>query len=368
MKMMIEMSRLAKGYGLELWIWYPAMDKDYGSRRRSITPMRNGATCSARPEDRRHLRARRRPWPYPAEVLDVAAGEADGEPAPIPSEGADVDVAAGVQCEKRGWTSSSRSCDGQPTWLSGVAFAPQNRPASRAARRIPKQYPIRFLPRHHAQSARQYPAGLGCGVRAHAGPRTHQPAAGRSAHRVPALGRMPMGLHHVFRRLQRRCQQSGVERVGLGSGCRSECDHARLCAVFHRRMWLGCSARGCWRWSATGAAPGGDEPGYPETTLAQFQAMGRRAAGTEVELAIPAGAVSRVLRRRPARTGDSGIVAGVPRAGRIGPRLGKSAARWWRWRRLRKGTGGGPADRAWRSVAGAGGGAGRRSFGRCGCS
>src|ERR1051325_2577433 len=29
MQMMIEMSRLAKEYGLECWIWYPAMDKDY---------------------------------------------------------------------------------------------------------------------------------------------------------------------------------------------------------------------------------------------------------------------------------------------------------------------------------------------------
>jgi hypothetical protein len=29
MEMMIEMSRLAESYGLEVWIWYPAMDRDY---------------------------------------------------------------------------------------------------------------------------------------------------------------------------------------------------------------------------------------------------------------------------------------------------------------------------------------------------
>ena len=29
MQMMIEMSRLAKEYGLQCWIWYPAMDRDY---------------------------------------------------------------------------------------------------------------------------------------------------------------------------------------------------------------------------------------------------------------------------------------------------------------------------------------------------
>ena len=28
--MMVEMSRIADSYGLDVWIWYPAMDKDYG--------------------------------------------------------------------------------------------------------------------------------------------------------------------------------------------------------------------------------------------------------------------------------------------------------------------------------------------------
>ncbi|MEO9004811.1 MAG: hypothetical protein ABI288_08735, partial [Ginsengibacter sp.] len=32
MKMMIEMSRLAKEYGIECWVWYPAMEKDYGNK------------------------------------------------------------------------------------------------------------------------------------------------------------------------------------------------------------------------------------------------------------------------------------------------------------------------------------------------
>src|SRR5204863_1478188 len=29
MQMMVEMSRLADEYGLDVWIWYPAMDADY---------------------------------------------------------------------------------------------------------------------------------------------------------------------------------------------------------------------------------------------------------------------------------------------------------------------------------------------------
>ena len=33
MDMMIEMSRLAEAYGLDVWIWYPAMDKDYSDAK-----------------------------------------------------------------------------------------------------------------------------------------------------------------------------------------------------------------------------------------------------------------------------------------------------------------------------------------------
>ena len=33
MQMMVEMSRLAKEYGLQCWIWYPAMDPDYSEPR-----------------------------------------------------------------------------------------------------------------------------------------------------------------------------------------------------------------------------------------------------------------------------------------------------------------------------------------------
>src|SRR6267142_4317196 len=33
MEMMVQMSRLADEYGLDVWIWYPAMDKDYGDAK-----------------------------------------------------------------------------------------------------------------------------------------------------------------------------------------------------------------------------------------------------------------------------------------------------------------------------------------------
>ena len=44
--MMVEMSRLADEYGLDVWIWYPALDKDYGDPKRSSSRSRSGPRCS----------------------------------------------------------------------------------------------------------------------------------------------------------------------------------------------------------------------------------------------------------------------------------------------------------------------------------
>jgi len=33
MEMMIGMSKLADDYGLDVWVWYPAMDKDYSNEK-----------------------------------------------------------------------------------------------------------------------------------------------------------------------------------------------------------------------------------------------------------------------------------------------------------------------------------------------
>jgi hypothetical protein len=33
MEMMVQMSRLANDYGMDVWVWYPAMDKDYSDAK-----------------------------------------------------------------------------------------------------------------------------------------------------------------------------------------------------------------------------------------------------------------------------------------------------------------------------------------------
>ena len=47
MRMMIEMSRLLDEYGLDVWIWYPAMDRDYSDPGPSNSRCANGARSSA---------------------------------------------------------------------------------------------------------------------------------------------------------------------------------------------------------------------------------------------------------------------------------------------------------------------------------
>ena len=107
MEMMAGMSRLCADYGLDVWIWYPAMDADYSDPKTvefALEGVGRGLPQAA--PGRRGLRARRRPRPHPAEVPDGTAGEAGGQPPPLPSRGADVGLAAEL-LSASGSTSSS---------------------------------------------------------------------------------------------------------------------------------------------------------------------------------------------------------------------------------------------------------------------
>ena len=44
--MMIEMSRIADEYGLDVWIWYPALDKDYGDPKQVENAVKEWADVS----------------------------------------------------------------------------------------------------------------------------------------------------------------------------------------------------------------------------------------------------------------------------------------------------------------------------------
>ena len=94
MEMMVGMSQVAADYGLDVWIWYPAMDPDYSDPK--TVAARPGGVGRGLPQaaaDRRGLRPRRRPRPHPPHAPDGATGEAGRQPQAVSPQGADVGLA-----------------------------------------------------------------------------------------------------------------------------------------------------------------------------------------------------------------------------------------------------------------------------------
>ena len=157
MKMMIEMSRLAKEYGIECWVWYPAMEKDYG----------NKATVNKALKD----------W---GDVLrQLPRVDAVFVPGGDPGHTAPKDLFSmlekqTVQLRKlhpgaKMWMSPQgfnsewmnhfyNIMKTEPAWLEGVVFGPQQRESLDDLRaKVPKRYKMRFYPDITHSLAAQYP-------------------------------------------------------------------------------------------------------------------------------------------------------------------------------------------------------------------
>ena len=96
--MMVGMSRLLDDYGLDVWIWYPAMDRDYsdpGDGGRGAQGMGRGLPQAA--ARRRGFRARRRPGPYSASCLDAFPRQGHRGASSQPSPGHALGLSAGIQ-------------------------------------------------------------------------------------------------------------------------------------------------------------------------------------------------------------------------------------------------------------------------------
>jgi hypothetical protein len=147
MRMMIEMSRLAGEYGLDVWVWYPAMDKDYA----------NPQTFTAALEE----------WDSVLKQLPRlnAVFVPGGDPGHTPPK--DLMALLARQTEQlhrhhpsaqmwispQGFTQEWKDeflgilKHDSPDWLTGIVFGPQIRlslPQLRAA--VPAKYPIRHYP------------------------------------------------------------------------------------------------------------------------------------------------------------------------------------------------------------------------------
>ena len=146
MRMMVEMSRLAREYGIECWIWYPAMDKDYSDT----------ATVEAALKEWGEVI---RQLPRVDAVFVPGGDPGHTEPkylmALLEKQTANLKKyhpKASMWMSPQGFNAPWMEqffglMDKQPAWLTGIVFGPQvrvNLPELRA--RIPKRYPIRAYP------------------------------------------------------------------------------------------------------------------------------------------------------------------------------------------------------------------------------
>lgn len=157
LEMMVEMSRLADDYGLDVWIWYPAMDPDYERPETVQRAVKEWAEVF-----------RRLPR---VDAVFVPGGD-PGHTQPkylLPLLEAQTASLHRYHPKAQMWV-SPQSFDPQwtkefldflhaePRWLTGVVYGPQVRlPLSELRAAVPKRYPIRSYPDITHSRGSQYP-------------------------------------------------------------------------------------------------------------------------------------------------------------------------------------------------------------------
>ncbi|MBZ5622311.1 MAG: glycoside hydrolase family 20 zincin-like fold domain-containing protein [Acidobacteriia bacterium] len=158
MRMMVEMSRLADSYGLDVWIWYPAMDRDYSDPKTVEFALKEwGEVFRQLPRvDAIFVPGGDPGHTEPKYLMALLARETEVLHRYHPK----AQMWVSPQSFSQEWMDQFLGIlkNEQPAWLSGVVFGPQVRmslPQLRAA--VPERYPIRHYPdiTHSRQS--QYP-------------------------------------------------------------------------------------------------------------------------------------------------------------------------------------------------------------------
>ena len=257
LEMMVGMSKICADYGLDVWIWYPAMDADYADPKTVEHALEEwGEVFRKLPRidavfvpggDPGHTQPK-----YLMALLEKQAAN-------LRRFHPDAQMWVSPQSFSAEWLDEFLALlKAEPAWLErrGLRAAGAGEPARAEEGRAGEVSDPR-LPRHHAQPALPVPGPrLGRRLCADRGPRGDQsPPAGRVGD-LPRLRRPDDRLHHVFGGVQRRRQQGRLERPGLGPGRRPR---STSCATTPD-AWSACptptptaSPRACSRWSRTGA-------------------------------------------------------------------------------------------------------------------
>lgn len=157
MEMMIGMSRVANEYDLDVWIWYPALDKDYADPKTVEFALNEwGEVFQKLPR---------------IDAILVPAGDPGHTPARILMPMLEKQTAnlkkhhpkAQMWLAPQGFDATSiehffEIVSKKPAWLSGIVFGPQTRISLTTLReRLPKEYPIRHYPDITHTRSSQYP-------------------------------------------------------------------------------------------------------------------------------------------------------------------------------------------------------------------
>ena len=154
---MTEMSRLCDKYGLDVWIWYPAMDVNYANPQTVEFALKEwGEVFQKLPRIDAVFVPGGDPGHTPPEVLFALL---EKQTANLHRYHPKAQMWVSLQSFNQEWLSDFfKLLDKEPAWLSGVVYGPQIRlslPACRA--KVPKRYPIRDYPDLTHSRHCQYP-------------------------------------------------------------------------------------------------------------------------------------------------------------------------------------------------------------------
>ena len=229
LRMMQGMSQLADDYGLDVWIWYPAMDRDYSDPKTVEFALGEwGEVFKNLPRiDAVFVPGGDPGHTQPKHLMALLEKQTQTLRRYHPR----AEMWVSPQSFNQAWMEEFLQIlkAQQPPWLAGVVFGPQTRMSlSQLRTAVPPEISHPALSRHHTQPAVAIPgSGLGSGLCDHPGPRRNQSAPrGASADFSPAPATHGW-FSDLFRRMQRRCQQVHLERTRLGTrDPRSRCSQA----------------------------------------------------------------------------------------------------------------------------------------------
>jgi hypothetical protein len=157
MEMMIEMSRLSDEYGMDVWIWYPAMDRDYSDEKTVEFALKEWADVFRQlPRvDAVFVPGGDPGHTQPKYLFNLLEKQTDNLHRFHPH----ATMWVSPQSFGSEWLDEFfQLMQKEPAWLTGVAYGPQVRiPLADLRARIPARYPIRDYPDITHSRHCQYP-------------------------------------------------------------------------------------------------------------------------------------------------------------------------------------------------------------------